>query len=417
MNRILLILCAGLFTTLASAQTTFGLVAHYSFDNDTDTVVVDETGNLSNNGFSNISVYDCGVRGNAIRFNGMGDEVILDGSAVKEAFGTEDFTLSFYFKPLNSNQVTNMTILSKRNDCSNNNALAVRYTPNDRFLNVLVSENNLLSASFITPLSQERCWYHVTIVRDGTNLLLYIDGVLVDTDAHPERIDLTSDNLPLLLGTSSCNATDGSYEGFLDEVRIYNRSLSKQEVKELFFRPDEIGNGFVDLGVEKDTILFLGNFMETYITNTCADQFSWSPLDGVQDETNPNTILSPTETTTYYLAFTDLFGCTAVDSLLITVVDPADLECEAFLPNTFTPNGDGLNETFGIDNPFALPNFIALSIYDRIGNEVFWTDNPTERWDGSYRSTKVNPGVYIYRVQYMCNGEEKVEAGSITIMR
>ena len=157
--------------------------------------------------------------------------------------------------------------------------------------------------------------------------------------------------------------------------------------------------------------------METYITNTCAEQFLWSPMDGVQDETNPNTVLSPTETTTYYLAFTDLFGCTALDSLIITVVDPADLECEAFLPNTFTPNGDGLNETFGIDNPFALPDFIGLSIYDRIGYEVFWTDDPTERWDGSYRSTKVNPGVYVYRVQYMCNGEEKVEAGSITVMR
>lgn len=399
------------------AQVNFGLVAHYAFNNNDDTIVIDETGNLANNGIATTTTYECGVEGRALRFDGNDDFVLFNSTVVREIFGTEDFSLSFYFKSLNSSQVGTQTILTKRDPCSNNFAFAVRYTPNSQSINVLLSEDVTLNANFIEQVDPNRCWHHVAIVRDVNDIFLYLDGQLASSKSFQERIDISSDDLPLLAGESSCPVSDAKFEGLLDELRLYNRALTRQEVQALFFRPDEIGNGFVDLGVLKDTILYLGNTVETFVTNTCASSFQWLPDTGVQNPDTSHTVLEPTTTTTYTLEFTDVYGCTAQDFFRITVIDPDSLVCQAFLPNAFTPNNDGLNETFGIDNPFALTDFVSIEIYDRWGSLLFQSTDPTQRWDGSFKGTLLNPGTFMYRVRYRCDGVEIGDAGSFIMIR
>ncbi|MBK7409454.1 MAG: hypothetical protein IPJ40_16300 [Saprospirales bacterium] len=127
------------------AQPTFGLTAYYSFDNDADSILVDETGNFANNGFSNALIRDCGVVGKAIRFNGDDHYALFGSTPVKSIFGTEDFSISFYFKSLNSNTVNTQTIISKRENCSIENAFAIRYSPLTKNLNLVVSEDASLS--------------------------------------------------------------------------------------------------------------------------------------------------------------------------------------------------------------------------------------------------------------------------------
>ena len=223
--------------------------------------------------------------------------------------------------------------------------------------------------------------------------------------------------MPLLVGPSSCLATDGPFEGFLDELLLYNRALTDEEVKSIFQRPDQIGNGFTTLELPKDTILYLGNSIQTLITNSCASSFAWSPTTGVANPSNPQTLITPDVTTTYTLTFLDNFNCTATDQILVTVIDPADLDCKAFLPNAFTPNNDGRNDLFGIDNPYVMTDFISLEFFDRWGNLMFFTEDPFQRWDGAFRGQAVNPGVVLYKVRYRCSGEEQVQSGTITIIR
>ena len=399
------------------AQTEFGLVAFYPFDNNDDTIIIDETGNLANNGISTTTLYDCGVEGRSIRFDGIDDNIVLNSTAIKDLFGTEDFSLSFYFKAFNSNQVGTQTLISKRDPCSIDFAFAVRYTPGTQFINVLLSEDFELSANFIESLDPLRCWHHVAIVRDVNEILLYLDGRLATSSTFDQRIDITTDDLPLIIGQSSCPTSDANFEGLMDEIRLYNRSLNRLEIEELFLRPDEIGNGFVDLNVNKDTILYLGNAIETFITNTCAEAFQWQPVDGVEDPGSAITFLEPEQTTTYALEFIDNFGCTAVDSFRVTVIDPDSLQCKAFLPNAFTPNLDGLNETFGIDNPFALTDFISFEIFDRWGGLIFQTTDPFLRWDGTFKGSRLNPGGYFYKVRYRCENEEFIDSGTVMMMR
>ena len=110
--------------------------------------------------------------------------------------------------------------------------------------------------------------------------------------------------------------------------------------------------------------------------------------------------------------------CTATDSLQIIVVDPSTIDCsDIFLPTAFTPNGDGLNDFFGISNPFATGELLAFDIFDRWGNIVFSTTDPLDKWNGSYKGTPVNPGVFLYRIQFRCEGEEGVKSGNVTVIR
>ena len=412
---IFLLLIASTFR--AYTQPTFGLTAYYSFDNDADSILVDETGNFANNGFSNALIRDCGVVGQAIRFNGEDHYAEFGSTPVKNIFGTEDFTISFYFKSLNSNAVNTQTIISKRENCSIENAFAIRYSPLTNNLNLVVSEDASLSTILSVPLDDRRCWHHVAVVRKGTVITLYADGLPAEIDGKNKRIDITSDDLPLIAGLSSCQATDGSFEGFLDDLLLYNRALTDDEVKSIFYRPDEIGNGFLDIELPKDTVLYLGNSIDAFITNTCADELLWTPFDGVANPTSAETLITPAVTTTYTLQFTDPFNCVATDTFLVTVIDPADLECRAFLPNAFTPNGDGINEAFGIDNPYVMTDFISLEVFDRWGSLMFFTEDPFQRWDGSFRGQLLNPGVLLFRVRYRCGGEEQVQSGSLTLIR
>ena len=414
--RILSGLIFALLPLLAQAQPTAGLIAYYDFDNDNGSAV-DQTGNISNNGITDITTYDCGVEDLAIRFDGVDDFITIEGSEVINIFDTRDITISFYFKSLNTQLVQTQTLMSKRENCGNENAFAIRYTPSSEFINVIFTENAGVTSSLSATLDPNRCWHHIVLVRESNELRLIADGIEVASAFAPERVDLTNDAIPLTIGQTSCDITDGLYEGFMDEIRLYDRALGDIEIESLYFRPDQIVNGFINVNIPKDTTIYLGNTVQTKITGTCNDQVLWSPDIGVSNTLIPEPVLEPMESTTYFFETIDQFGCVSLDSFLITVIDPADLECTAFLANVFTPNDDGLNDTYGIDNPFALTDFISLEIQDRWGNRVFTTSDPFIRWDGFYRSTAVNPGVFVYRVRYRCSGEEQAQVGTFKIIR
>ena len=155
--------------------------------------------------------------------------------------------------------------------------------------------------------------------------------------------------------------------------------------------------------------------------STCGTDFLWTPQDNVfnPDEVEPSIEPLDPGDYTYYLQISDQVStCVATDSIMIRVIDPNDLDCsEVYLPKAFTPNNDGLNDTYGISNPFAVPELLSFEIYDRWGGQVFYTEDVFEHWDGTFRGQKVNPGVMLWRVRYVCEGEEKESAGNLTILR
>lgn len=98
----------------------------------------------------------------------------------------------------------------------------------------------------------------------------------------------------------------------------------------------------------------------------------------------------------------------------MTVIDPKTLDCnKVFIPNAFTPGETpNLNDLFGISNRFAVDEFISFEIFDRWGGRVFAAETQFDSWDGTSNGRPLNPGVFLYRLRYKCDGEEKVKAGA-----
>ncbi|OFZ11785.1 MAG: hypothetical protein A3D92_18390 [Bacteroidetes bacterium RIFCSPHIGHO2_02_FULL_44_7] len=143
---------------------------------------------------------------------------------------------------------------------------------------------------------------------------------------------------------------------------------------------------------------------------TSAPSFSWSPTYLFSDPYALSTFCVPEQTITVTLSATDN-GCTLSDFLTITVISDLDI------PNTFSPNGDQINESWIIQGIELYPNN-AVNIYDRWGQQVFQTTgySKVKAWDGAVKSGRVSEGVYFYVIDLLNDGQEIIK-GSITVIR
>ncbi|GIV30654.1 MAG: hypothetical protein KatS3mg029_0005 [Saprospiraceae bacterium] len=396
------------------AQLETNLTAWFSFDK-VGCAITDEYGDPNVQTFTNGDLSCvCGVSGNSLRFDGDDDWFYVFGLEIDKAFRTVDFSLSFYFKTTTSANKT-MTLFNKMVDCGPDNSFNISYNTGTRTLFVNLSESNSItgSLSHVLPYS---CWYHIVVVRRGGETILYVNGEEVRRVVSPgsQRVNL-SNGEPLIVGHSDCLLSE-DFQGFIDEIRLYSRALKREEVRALYLRPDQIATG-LRIDGKKDTIIFKGNSVSISLTSTCATGFTWKPATGVDNPSSPTPLLTPDVTTTYVLQMEDQH-CIISDSILVTVIDPTDVSCtDVLLPNAFTPNGDFLNDGFGISNPYVVGELISFEIYDRWGNVVFSTTDPLVKWDGTYRGDPVNPGVYLYKIHFRCEGKEDFKTGSVTVIR
>ena len=395
----------------ASAQnspTNDGLVSYFPFDK---YPIVDSSGGSNKAIFNGDSTLGCGVTGQSIRLDGINTEVYFIGPAFFDNFKIGDFTFSFYFK---ANQLTGnstLDLFSKRRNCSTDSSFAIRYTPATNTLSVELTENALKGHVMTQRLDYNRCWQHITIVRNYTRLLLYVNGKLVQQNNSTKRVNISNDK-PLAIAASPClSSTDRKFGGFIDEIRLYDRPLSDLEVAGLYFAPDKL--------TTKDTIIFLGATAPMRTNQTCSKDFSWTPKDIMSDPKAANPIATPTKGGNYTVTvIMKESQCTAIDSLHLKVIDTKDLDCKkAFLPNAFTPNGDGENDKFFISNPYALENLSVFEIFDAWGGRVFSTADKFEGWDGKVNGKPFSSGVFLWKVKYLCRGEELQQFGSVTILR
>ena len=108
---------------------------------------------------------------------------------------------------------------------------------------------------------------------------------------------------------------------------------------------------------------------------------------------------------------------TLFKTLTITNCDSAVAICELYTPNSFTPNGDMINDNF-----YPLTNCIfeqyEFLIFNSWGELIFKTLNQTDKWDGKYKGSDCSAGVYVYKVTYKYPSQQTKDAyGSITLLR
>jgi gliding motility-associated-like protein len=115
------------------------------------------------------------------------------------------------------------------------------------------------------------------------------------------------------------------------------------------------------------------------------------------------------------LVATTEFGCVDTSVVYIDIRD----DLNVYIPNTFTPNDDGLNDVFFVKGLGFKPDNFYMEIFDRKGISVFSTTDFTKSWDGTVKGGAPVQGTYIYKVRIVgANGEGRKEyVGHVTLIR
>lgn len=172
--------------------------------------------------------------------------------------------------------------------------------------------------------------------------------------------------------------------------------------------PVSVTNVFVDAGTD----LYIG-YGDTVQLNgqVNSGSFSWSPGFGMSNPLVLDPFVWPLTTTTFTLTVED-GDCIASDQVTI-FVDP-----QLQIPNTFSPNDDGLNDKWEILGIELYPNCF-VKIYDRWGQEVFQSSGYSKEkaWDGTGKGGgTLSEGVYFYMLELRDDEKQKFN-GSITLIR
>jgi gliding motility-associated-like protein len=133
----------------------------------------------------------------------------------------------------------------------------------------------------------------------------------------------------------------------------------------------------------------------------------------------PRPSARPLKTTVYTVSVRDSSGCTALDDVELKVLKIRPI----FIPNVFSPNGDGLNDYFAIFGNQAAVLVKELRIYDRWGGQVFEGKNiplnaENQGWDGTFDGKQLNPDAFtFYALISFIDNEEVLYKGSVTLVR
>ena len=145
---------------------------------------------------------------------------------------------------------------------------------------------------------------------------------------------------------------------------------------------------------------------------TSGGNVNWSPVYNINDPSLIKPIVYPNETTTYFLTVNNGV-CSIVDEVTVFV------ENQLKIPNTFSPNGDGINDEWEILGIVNFPD-VGIQVFNRWGQLVFQTTGyPSDkRWNGTSLGEKeLAPGVYYYVINLRDEQYSEPLKGTVTIIR
>jgi gliding motility-associated-like protein len=143
--------------------------------------------------------------------------------------------------------------------------------------------------------------------------------------------------------------------------------------------------------------------------------YSWLPTDQVTNPTAQTTTATVEQNTIFVLSATDGI-CTREDTVLVRIFTFLCEESFIYVPNAFTPNGDGENDVLYVRG--ELIEGMLFRVFDRWGEMVFESTDRLIGWDGSFRGKQLDPDVYDYYLKAICiDGDESIIKGNITLMK
>ncbi|MBX2923665.1 MAG: PKD domain-containing protein [Chitinophagaceae bacterium] len=147
--------------------------------------------------------------------------------------------------------------------------------------------------------------------------------------------------------------------------------------------------------------------------------YSWTPAEGLSCTDCPNPVARPQFDQTYTVTVTDSNTCMSSAEITVRVLCTEE---NYFVPNTFSPNGDGMNDVF-YPRGRGLARVQTMRIYNRWGQQVFERKNfmandASKGWNGRLGTQNLPPDVYVYIVEFVCDNAQIVPMkGNVTLIR
>jgi large repetitive protein len=167
---------------------------------------------------------------------------------------------------------------------------------------------------------------------------------------------------------------------------------------------------FLGLSAGNDTSITYNTVVELVASGGPYTSYLWAPATGLESPEDSVTIAHPGKSTSYIITAVTEFGCTETDTVNVKVIS------RIVVFDAFSPNGDGVNDYFDIDNGAFFPDML-VEVYTRWGEKIFSTRGYSDdrRWDGTYKGKNVPMGTYYY-VIVPYKGAEAI-TGPLTIFR
>ncbi len=146
----------------------------------------------------------------------------------------------------------------------------------------------------------------------------------------------------------------------------------------------------------------------------------WTPMDSIACDTCPKTEVYPVKTTLYKISVIDIDSCKAIDYVLVKIIEDRPI----YIPNVFTPNGDGNNDYFVIYGSNAAKIVKEMRIFNRWGNQIYEGFDLTigfngkPYWDGTFRGEVLDPDVFtFYAIIEFVDGKQIIYKGDVTLLK
>lgn len=150
------------------------------------------------------------------------------------------------------------------------------------------------------------------------------------------------------------------------------------------------------------SVILSGSIQGSYLS------FMWTPPVNINNTTQLEPVVKPTVDAFYMLTVLSNNGCgISTDSVFVKVIQDINI------PNSFTPNKDGINDLWNIPALDAYPNF-EMFIFNRYGELVFKNSHHNKGWDGIYRSGVLPTGTYVYIIKL--NVADQVLKGTVMLL-
>jgi len=253
--------------------------------------------------------------------------------------------------------------------------------------------------------------YKVTATASGDQEICQKEHVILDARGGktylwlpPDGLDNNQSSSPSASPLATTKYTVISYEGRCipdtDQVRVQVDPLPTVKAT----------GGTTIVAGNSTTLLATGNLIE---------RFKWKPSESLNHDDIPDPIASPLKTTEYTIVVYTDHNCQDSDKVTIKVLcDKSQL----YIPNTFTPNGDGQNDIF-YPRGTGLDKIKTFRIYSRWGELVYEKTSITindkaEGWDGTFNGNVLPPDVFVYMIEAQCeDGQTILFKGDITLVR